>query len=249
MKSLAVSVCALGLLAVPAVGGGDAYYIDDGGLPWGDTLLNDAMNMVFGGGGWNDADYGGVDVGQLFSADTDFIYMEGSDGNATGLNGFLGANQGALEDWVADGGRLMLIAAPNQGGDMNWGFGGVTLNYDGANDYSAEGHAVDPAHPIFNGPFGATGNDFTGNFFGHALITGGGSDIITNENGATVLSEFGWGSGFVMVGGMTSPVWNDPNGLELRANMISHISTVIPAPGVLALLGLGGLVASRRRRR
>ena len=83
MKSLAVSVCALGLFAMPAFAGGgsEAYYIDDGALPWGDTLLNDAMNMVFGGGGWNDADYGGVDVGQLFSADTAFIYLEGSDGS------------------------------------------------------------------------------------------------------------------------------------------------------------------------
>jgi len=142
---------------------------------------------------------------------------------------------------------LYMNAAPNQGGNQDWGFGGITLNYPSDGNLTITG--VDPGHPIFNGPFGVTGSVFTGNAAAHATLSGAiGSSVINNTNGDSVLAEFGWGSGYVMVGGMTSPQFQDPNGDILRANIVNYAST-IPGPGALALLGMGGLAVRRRRRR
>ena len=183
-KSLAAFVVAIGMLSGSAMAaGGNNYYVDDGGLPWGDVNIPAAMDMNFGGGGWLDANYAGLDVPGMLSGGTSFIYLEGSDGSAVALNNFLNANAAALEAWVFNGGKLYMNAAPNGGGDMNFGFGGVTLNYDGANDFSPVITGSDPGHPIFNGPFGVTGNQFTGNFAAHATVTGAvGSSVLDSRN-------------------------------------------------------------------
>ena len=67
--------------------------------------------------------------------------------------------------------------------------------------------------------------------------------------GDSVLAELSWGSGGVLVGGMTAPQFHDPDpdSINLHANIIAYTTTV-PAPGALALLGLGGLAFRRRRR-
>lgn len=246
-KSLVTFACAIGMMSASAMGGGAAWYVDDGGLPWGDPAIPAAMTLNFGGG-WVDANYAGLDVPLMLSADTKFIYLEGSQNSAFALNSFLGANSAALESWVFNGGKLYMNAAPNEGGDMNFGFGGVTLNYDGANDFSPV--ISGGAHPIFLGPFGVTGNTFKGNFAAHATVSGAvGSSVLDSDNlGLSVLAEFGWGSGHVMVGGMTSPQFQDPNGDILRANIVNYAWNV-PGPGALALLGMGGLAIRRRRRR
>lgn len=243
-KSLVVFACAIGMVSASTMAQ-DVYYVDDGNLPWNDALIPAAMTLNFGGG-WIDENYATVNIGALLSGSTSFIYLEGSDNSPGALAAFLGANSAALEAWVSGGGKLYMNAAPNSGGNINFGFGGVTLNYP---DFGSTISAVDPGHPIFNGPFGPTGTVFTGNSAAHATVSGAiGSSVMDNEFGSSVLAEFGWGSGHVMVGGMTSPQFQSPNGDILRANIIAHAST-IPVPGALALLGIGGLVARRRRRR
>ena len=78
---------------------------------------------------------------------------------------------------------------------------------------------------------------------------------------ATVVGESG--PGFYQVGGHTQnsqyndngTFWysNDPSGQSfdgqnLTPEMAFHVGTAVPAPASLALAGLGGLVATRRRR-
>lgn len=222
----------------------DVYYVDSGTPPWGMPDYALAMDNVFGAGNWTGATYG-IDPNTLLSDSTSFIYLEGSDSSANELSAFLGANLGALENWVAGGGTLYMNAAPNEGGNINFGFGttGVLLTYP---SFSAEGHAVDPNHPVFDG----IATSYTGNSFGHATLSGGDiSPIIENESGLTVLAEKGWGDGGVVFGGMTAPFWQDPqpDSQILLENILGY-TTGLPAPGAAVLLGLGGLVAARRRR-
>jgi hypothetical protein len=138
---------------------------------------------------------------------------------------------------------------------MSYGFGGVTLNYDGATTFGASASAVNGAHPIFNGPHLPAGTNFTGNFFSHAFITGGGTtSLMLDQNGRVVLSSLAFGAGHVLFGGMTTTNFHspNPNALNLRANMLefgAQQAEPVPEPATVTLVGLGLLGAARRLRR
>ncbi|MCK5378303.1 MAG: hypothetical protein KAJ78_02820, partial [Acidobacteria bacterium] len=209
-----------------AGGGARAYVRSTVGAPWGSTSNEEAMDLAFGPGGWDDLRYETVDPGVLFSPAYDFLYMEGSDSNADELGAFLAANQAAMEAWVAAGGGLFLNAAPNEGGSQAWGFGGVVLNYP---DFSTNpGTAFDPVHPIWNGPFLPTALSFTGSSFAHATVSGPGLVPLIIDSVARVhLAELpAFGSGSVIFGGLTtSNFWTPaPESLNLRANIISYLT-------------------------
>ena len=226
------------------------YMRSNTGLPWGQTSNEASMDAVFGGGGWDDLRYETVNTASLFSASNRFIFMEGGDSTANELEAFITANQVAMESWVAGGGSLFINSAPNEGDGMSYGFG-VSLNYP---DFATDPNTgVDPAHAIFNGPYGATGNVFTGNWFGHATVTGAGlNDLILNANGDSVLSEMAYGAGFLMVGGMTTLNFQDPNSDILRQNVIHYaaanaVATPEPAIAMLLAMGLVGFGFARRK--
>lgn len=195
--------------------------------PWGQTANEEAMDLVFGVGGWDDLRYETLDPVTLFSPATGFIYMEGSDSNALELAAFLSANQAALEAWVNAGGALFLNAAPNEGGNMDWGFGGVTLEYPG--DANNPGTAADPLHPIWNGPNLPCATMFTGGGYAHATVSGPGLvPMILDAGGAVNMAELpAFGSGIVIFGGLTtSNFWDpQPDSLNLRANIIAYLGS------------------------
>ena len=200
---------------------GTKYYITDT-EPWGTMDNINSMNDVFGVGGWNPATFS-ANAAAIFVGGTQFVFIDGSDGNAIALNNFMTANQALIEAWVNGGGRLFLNSAPNQGGNMNWGFGGVTLDYNGG---QATGAAILPLHPIFQGPFVPVVTNYTGSNFTHARILGGAVTSIMEGFGDIELASKPWGNGLVLFGSMTMPTFHAPllEAQNFRRNIISYTS-------------------------
>jgi hypothetical protein len=183
-----------------------AYLRSTVGSPWGASSNETAMTTVFGAGNWSDLRYETVSAATLFTTGNTFIYMEGSDSNADELESFITVNVSLIQNWVSNGGSLFVNAAPNEGNGMNFGFG-VTNNYTA---FSSSATAVNPAHPIFLGPYGVTGSSFTGGYFSHASVSGTLAPLITGTAG-TILGEADYGNGHVIFGGMTTDNFQRPS--------------------------------------
>ncbi len=204
----------------------DVYYIRrTPPEPWTwapilNTNISDMENMC-PDKPFSDAYYSTADPAVVFSPTTLFVFMEGGDDHAIPMKNFIDDNITIIEDWVNNGGAIFMNAAPNYGGDIDCGFGGVTINYP---VYSWVGDAIDPTHPIFNGPFTPVGLSWSGTYFAHSSVSGGGvSDIIMGDLGS-VLSEKAWGAGYVLVGGMTTTGWHTPSPecFNVRMNMFRY---------------------------
>jgi len=210
--------------------GSAAYVSSTAGEPWGSPTNQQAMDLVFGSGNWDQLYYETLDAGTLFSNDYDFIFMEGGDYNANIMETFVDANISAMETWVANGGNLLLNAAPNEGDGMNWGFWGVELVYNGG-IYTSIAEATNPAHPIFAGPFTPViPGPYSGDSYAHAILPEelNVTVLMHNADDPTqyVLSYAEWGSGLVFFGGMTTTNWHSPQpqATNLRANMLDFLS-------------------------
>ncbi len=217
------------------MGTGAVYIGSNGGNPWGSTSNQTAMNTVFGGGGWVQQYYETLNPATTFSATNCFIFMEGGDFTTTAMQNFLTANIATIQNWVSIGGRLIINAAPNVGGNVNYGFGGVTLNYNGGTtlEWNGNASAGQAGHPIFNGPNMPCGTAFTGNYFAHAWISGGGTTALIEDAPGPSLTEKVWGAGRVLFGGMTTSNWHlpAPNSDNLIANIVKYQqSCITPLP-------------------
>ena len=198
-----------------------AYVRSTVGSPWGKTTNEDALNMAFGPGGWDDLRFESVSATSLFSGAYGFIYLEGSDNSADELEAFLAANQTPLEDFVFRGGTILVNSAPNEGDGMSYGFGGVALTYPSAGEFVVP---ADPDHPIFAGPFTPVGGEWGGSSFSHATVSGGNiTAVLEDEYGYWPLAELTWGSGLALFGGMTADAFHDPQpeAHNLLANILS----------------------------
>jgi len=241
-------------LAIAAAAGsttaGTPYYIRSvNGDAWGGNGNEQAMDIEFGNGNYQIASYETLNVGQVFSNNTSLVYIDGGDGNATSFKQFFAANHTAIENWVSAGGCLFANAAGWYETQINLGFQNTIIN---APVYDPTFNAADPNNPIWSGPHTPAGTSFSGNYASHGYISGGPSPTTLGKNGQgqPSLVMFDWGQGNVMVGALTDPAlwWQpQPNAVNVRANMLDYLCRV-PAPSSAALLGLGGLVASRRRR-
>ncbi len=219
-------------IATGGVGGGnvcngDVHYLrSQGGEPWGSQINVQAMDAVYGAGGWNLGFFETVTAASIFSGNSCIVFMDGSDGGACELNTFMTANQALIESWVSNGGRLFLNSAPNECGNQNWGFGGVTLNYNGNTQLSNTGTAVLPTHPVFVGPYVPTALNITGNYFSHANITGGGIVPIMNDaTGQANMAELEFGNGLIIFGGMTTTNFHTPSAesQNVRQNILAYL--------------------------
>ena len=196
------------------------YLRSAAGEPWGRKDNDDVLTLLYGAG-WQALAYETVNPAALFSRTNKFIFMEGSADGEPAMETFLLNNLSGLTNWVANGGSLFLDCAPYfiANFTVNVGFG-VTLS---VGDYASTASAVDPAHPIFNGPFGPVGSSFSGAYFGHSTISGPGlSGILTNASDCKfVLAERVYGAGHLMFGGATLPAFQTPQ--PLASNLWANI--------------------------
>ncbi|UKM66538.1 HYR domain-containing protein [Flavobacteriaceae bacterium GSB9] len=211
--------------------------------PWFSNTNPEHMDAVFGAGNWDLLFYETVNPNTLLNGDYNFIYMEGGDSNALEMKTFVDANITTMEQYVSDGNVLFLNAAPNEGGNMNWGFGGVVLKYP---NYISTVKVVDN-HPVLSNPT-VVGQNYSGNFFSHSIIcpaTLSASLIIHDANDLSrhTLVEASYGQGHVLFGGMTTTNFHSPqpDATNLRRNILYYASGKIntnlvvqlPASGVL----------------
>lgn len=214
-----------------------AAYIRGASKPWGESTNESAMDAAFGAGNWSDLTLAGGVAPFLPAAGYKFIFLEGGDETAIELNDYLTANRTQIEAFVTTGGRLFLNSAPNEGGNINYGFGGVVLTYD--NTESEAVVAANNAHPVFAGPATPVATSYTGNSFGHAIVGAGVVPIIIgapgdNVAGKTVLGEKQFGAGCVLLGGMTTDNFHapQPDAHNLRINILSYVSNQSTVCGV-----------------
>lgn len=220
------SLYSCGVYAVP-------YYVQNTN-PWGQPTNIDIMNNVYGNGNWTQATYS-TPAMTIFSPSTDMVWLEGGDANAYYLNLFLANNHVLIESWVTAGGKLIINAAPNTGGDIDCGFNGTTLHYPA---YSGIAQAADANDTIFHGPFTPITTAYTGNLCSHAYITGSGLHyLLSGDSARVILAKRDWGLGRVYFGTLTPPVWWVPQveAYNLWYNIMATIHTP-PTPTAVGQL-------------
>lgn len=203
-----------------------AAYIAGPGNPWGNTENDTAMDVAFGAANWDRLTFtNAVSSGIFTPGEYQFLFFDGSDHLGDEIQSFINAHQTQLEAWVDSGGSALINAGRNTtiSNPMSVGFGAtLTQNFSSSMGTAA---AVDGAHPIFNGPESPVGTTWSGNYFAHDYVTGlGFTPLIVNGNNNPILSERAWGSGHVMVGGMTTPNFHSPQpaARNLRANIFVY---------------------------
>ncbi len=216
------------------------YLRSTSGQPWGLPDFDLALTTVFGPG-WQDLRYETVSPAALFATTNKFIFMEGGADSGPPMGTFLTNNLPAVSNWVANGGSLFVNVAllPGATFPMYLGFGATAA----LGDTSDTVGAMNPSHPIFNGPSLPVGGAFTGNFFGHSTITGVGlGGMLSNTPaGRIVLSERNYGPGHLIFGGMTSPhFWlPQPQATNLLYNILAYAGNLaaIPPSSRVAIYG------------
>ncbi|MGB1104605.1 MAG: T9SS type A sorting domain-containing protein [Crocinitomicaceae bacterium] len=210
--------------------GGNRYYLHSTvGNPWSSTSNAAAMNTAFGSGEWEEVYFETLDIDEVFSGETSMIFMDGSDDNATEMASFLAANLSTIEDWVAAGGCILMNSAPNEGGDINVGFDGTVIDYS---FFMSTVTVADLAHPIYVGPNTPTSSTMTGSSYCHARVLGTGYTTILTGSGSVALCEKEWGLGHVLVGGMTTANYHnpDPHAENWRANIMVYLDELVDFP-------------------
>ncbi len=195
------------------ISGTEAYYIHLSTTdPFSSSDNVDKMDEVFGDGGWIEEYFDTMDPDEIFDEGTCFIYLEGGGSTAIEFATFLTNNGATVENWVASGGNLFLNAAPEEGGNINVGFGSTSFLYP---NYIYYAESTEPDFDIISTPYTPVGTDWTGWWynFAHAKITGTGLTKLIEDyyTPSTAICSFKeWGDGMVVFGTMTPAEYCSP---------------------------------------
>jgi hypothetical protein len=255
--AIAVSCVAIWLLVCPAYAS-VAYISSSSGEPWstlGVTSNLDNMDAAFGAGNWQRLNFDSAVANGIFAPGAySFLYFDGGDGTDTEFNSFLNANRTALESWVASGGRVFLNSAGWDVPTIDVGFALSLSYFDGFQYYESYNATAAIAHEIFTPQ---TGTSWTGDFFSHDIVVGSDFTTLINGDVGPVLVEKDWGLGHVLVGGMTSTYFHQPQpeADDLRVNILRYGASqaaAVPEPATIviwSLLGSAAIALGWRRRR
>ncbi len=215
MKAISGLSCIvlLACAAIPA-SGQYVYVRSNISLPWGQTTNESAMDSVFGAGNWTTQYYETLDPSGLLSSANQFIFLEGGDSAYIAFADFIDTNGVALTTWISNGGRLLIMSAPNN--PLNsvslYLPDNVLLSADAFYASAASSaYATDISNPIFSGP-NSTAYYFTGDFLAHGYFSGTDvSDIMISNLDEVVLGQdTSLGTGLMVFGGMTTDNFDLP---------------------------------------
>lgn len=200
----------------------------------------------------------GYNLGQF-----DMIWINPGDPDYGSLQGLVGGG-GALEQYAANGGSLVINVAGNSGSHKNIAPGGVDyFNYADYNSFQCnDARIANAGHPYITGAgYGGTqlfDSDFDNpNGWGcthHGHLTdlpGNAVTVVENYQGdptGATFVEYKYGAGRVIVTSMTYGWGGNGGQANPQTNLLLYGCTQVPAPASASLLGLAGLAASRRRR-
>jgi hypothetical protein len=232
MKALSRLSCIVLLASVAIPASGQYIYMRSNvNQPWGETTNEDAMDNVFGAGAWTTEFYETFDGSYVFSSSTQFIFLEGGDSSFAAFSTFMADNLSSLTYWVNNGGRLLIMSAPNDplnGANVALP-GNITLLADAF--YGSAANSASPndtSMAIFNGPY-STAYYFTGDFFSHGYFTGTAVDSLMQSNlNEVVLGQTQMDGGLMVFGGMTTDNFQlpQPAAHSLLENIIYYTAYV-----------------------
>lgn len=206
-----------------------------GGDPFYSTTNLVSMNTVFGENNWTQEYFESVNPSELFSKNSCFVFLDGSYNHTVPLENFLAANQELIEAWVAAGGKYFVNCSKEDGEKFytDYGFDGVKASYF----VISYAQATFEGHPVYDGPYQPTGTDWTGFYFGNAVLVGDGLSPVVHENDdywqfgdpalhIPMVAEKPWGRGIAMFGTMGASQFLDPSPqpMNLRANILHYLS-------------------------
>jgi hypothetical protein len=207
MKAFSGLSCILLLAAAIPAHGQYVYVRSNVNQPWGQATNEDAMDNVFGAGTWATMYYETLDAATMLTTQTQFLFLEGGDSSYLPFAEFINNNINLLSVWISNGGRLLIMSAPN---DPLLGVtltlpDNITLSSDAFYGSAANSaYPTDTSNPIFSGP-NSTAYYFTGDFFSHGYFMGQNlANIMQSNLNETVLGLDVIGSGLMVVGGMTT---------------------------------------------
>lgn len=186
------------------------------GEPWGGTEdhANPAtMDRAFGAGNWQLGEFGTVDPSTVFVAGS-LVFLDGSTGSTGELLVFLRNNQTQIESWLIGGGRLFVNSA--LGSPISFTIGSVTYTTADGTDYITEAEFIDSGHPIRQGAL-ATYSRYSGSSFTHGTVSASTPGALTTIIGnfdasdpaaSAALAETTYGSGTMLFGSMTLPMFH-----------------------------------------
>ncbi len=197
-------ICLLLLSSIRVASQTKAAYLSNTNEPWSENSNILALNQVYGAD-YTHYTYPSAIITDIFIPSRTFIWLEGGDSDTSLMLNVINNNKTLIEDWVRNGGVLLISAATNEiSTPYSVGFGITSTQ-----NYITEAVPADENHTFFTKsnykPILAP--SYTGSFIAHNVHAGDGLVPILNSSDGTgaVFAEKEFGNGLVLFSGLTTP--------------------------------------------